>query len=406
LTPAGHPAGIAGTVCGFAGGFRPDDAPGFVVEGGPVGLRRREPGIPNRSDALPFGAWRTGVPRIVQGSNEMTRVAVLGGSGYTALELFRLLLRHPAARIEAVTSRDQEQPKVSSLHPSLAGRLDLTCEPFDPERLVGRVDLAFVCLPHAAAMDSVRPLLERGIRVVDLSADYRLNDPAVYETWYKHRHTDVTNLAGAVYGLPELHGAKIPPARLIANPGCYTSASILGLVPLVKEGLIEPANIIIDAKSGVSGAGRTPKLPYHYPECNESLSPYGVGNHRHTPEIEQELTGVAGRPIEVLFTPHLVPMDRGILATIYTRPVRPVTQAELMTLYRDFYRGKPFVRVVDDLPTTKQTSHTNFCDLTVRVVKDRVLVFSALDNLIKGAAGVAVQNFNLLTDRPETDGLH
>ena len=252
-------------------------------------------------------------------------------------------------------------------------------------------------------------LRNRDVRVIDLSADYRLKDAQVYEDWYGHTHSDPGGLAEAVYGLPELFREKIPPAGLVANPGCYTSTSILALAPLVAEGKIEPTGIVIDAKSGVSGAGRTPKLNTHFPECNESFSAYNVGKHRHTPEIDQILTEVStarGRgPVEVIFTPHLVPMDRGIFATIYAEPVVPVAEHDLMRLYRDFYEACPFVRIVDGLPATKDSAYTNYCDITVRIVRGKIVVLACLDNLIKGAAGVAVQNLNLMFGYPETTAL-
>ena len=336
----------------------------------------------------------------------MTDVAIVGASGYAALELIKILLRHPQARIVAATSRQDENPGLDRLHPSLAGRIDLACSAMDPDGLAETAEIAFLALPHAASMTAAAALRSRGMRVIDLSADYRLKDADVYADWYEHTHTDRPGLEEAVYGLPEIYRAQIPGAKLIANPGCYTSASILGLAPLVAEGRIERSGIIIDAKSGISGAGRSPKLATHYPECNESLSAYGVGRHRHTPEIDQVLSDVAGNPVEVIFTPHLVPMDRGILATIYATPRGgPAEEADLMDLYRRFYAASPFVRVVDRLPATKDSAHSNFCDLTVRVVRGRIVVLSCLDNLIKGASGVAVQNFNLMTGCAETSGL-
>jgi N-acetyl-gamma-glutamyl-phosphate reductase len=338
--------------------------------------------------------------------SKITKVAVVGASGYAALELFRILSRHPGARVTLATSRQDERPRVDALHPSLVGRVDLTCEPFDADRVAAVAEVAFLALPHAASLQAVPGLRERGVRVIDLSADYRLKSAQAYKDWYDHAHTDPAGLAEAVYGLPELFRQRIPGAGLIANPGCYTSTSILALAPLVAEEKIEPAGIIIDAKSGVSGAGRTPKLTTHFPECNESLSAYGVGRHRHTPEIEQVLSGLAGSPIDVIFTPHLVPMDRGILATIYATPRGHATEHDLLALYRDFYRDSPFVRIVGHLPATKDSAHTNFCDITLRVVKGRILVTACLDNLIKGASGVAVQNFNLMTGWHETTALY
>ncbi|WP_437230778.1 N-acetyl-gamma-glutamyl-phosphate reductase [Planctomicrobium sp. SH661] len=334
----------------------------------------------------------------------MIRVAIQGGTGYTALELIRILLRHPHAEITAVTSRSESGP-VSSVHPSLAGRLDLHFTNPGPEELAQIADVCFCCLPHRASMEAIPGLLSAGMKVIDLSADYRLADPAVYEKWYGHVHIDPTRLGATVYGLPELFGPEIPQQSLIANPGCYTSASILALAPLLAAGLIQPQGIIIDAKSGVSGAGRTPKVETLFSECNESLSAYGVGNHRHTPEIEQILTQVAGQTVDLIFTPHLIPMDRGILATIYASPVKEVSQAELLQVLRAFYAGKPFVHVVDHLPRTKDVAGTNYCQITARVVKGKVMIFSVLDNLIKGASGVAIQNFNLMCHFDETLGL-
>jgi N-acetyl-gamma-glutamyl-phosphate reductase len=337
-----------------------------------------------------------------------TGVAIVGASGYAARELIRILLNHPQVRIAAATSRQDESPSLEALHPSLARRIDVNCEPFDAGRIAERASYAFLALPHTASMAVVPELRRHGVRVIDLSADYRLTDAQVYADWYGHPHTDAEGLRSAVYGLPELFREKIPPCELIANPGCYTSTSILALAPLIAEDLIERTGIIIDAKSGVSGAGRSPKLNYHFPECNESFCAYSVGRHRHTPEIEQVLTEVTrgrGDPVEVIFTPHLVPMDRGIFATIYAQPKRPAVEHDLLALYRSFYASSPFIRVVGHLPATKDSAFTNFCDITVRVVKGRILILACLDNLIKGAAGVAVQNLNLMLGCAEETAL-
>ena len=336
----------------------------------------------------------------------MTRVAILGGSGYTALELIRILLRHHGADIVAVTSRQEDTPRVSDLHPVLAGRTNLRGEPFDVDKLLAKgVECVFGCLPHGASMASLSKLLDRGVRVIDLSADYRLRDPNVYAQWYGESHEDLAHLAQAAYGLPEIYGEEIATAQLVANPGCYPQTAILGLAPLVSGKHIELDNIIVDSKSGVSGAGRTPKLTTHFPECNESVAAYSVGQHRHTPEIEQALTDVAGEPVTVLFTPHLIPMDRGIFTTIYAAPHRPQSESGLLELYRTFYAKAPFVRVVDHLPATKFTSGTNYLDVTVRVVRHRIVVLACEDNLIRGASGVAVQNFNRMYGYPEDAGL-
>ncbi|MBY0526084.1 MAG: N-acetyl-gamma-glutamyl-phosphate reductase [Gemmataceae bacterium] len=336
----------------------------------------------------------------------MIKVAILGGSGYTAVELIKILLRHPEAEIVAVASRQEGTLTIAELHPSLTNRIDLRCEPFDADKLVARgVQCAFGCLPHGVSMTTLPALLERGIRVIDLSADYRLRDPNVYAQWYGASHGDLAHLAQAVYGLPEIYGDEIASAHLIANPGCYPQTAILGLAPLVAGKHIDLRSIIVDSKSGVSGAGRTPKLNTHFPECNESVSAYSVGTHRHTPEIEQALTDVAGEPVEVIFTPHLMPMDRGIFSTIYAVPSRPFSEKQLTELYQEYYAKAPFVRLRSSLPATKDSVGSNFLDLCMRVVRGRVVVLAAEDNLVRGASGVAVQNFNRMYGFDERTGL-
>jgi N-acetyl-gamma-glutamyl-phosphate reductase len=335
----------------------------------------------------------------------MVRVGILGATGYTALELMKILLRHPRVEITTLTSRQEGNPHVSSIHPQLMGRLDVSLEDLTPETVASRTECVFSCLPHATSAAMVMKMLETDVRVIDFSADYRLRDAETYAEWYGHKHPDPDRLGKTVYGLPELFGSDIPDSQLVANPGCYTSTSILALAPLLSGGFIESTGIIIDAKSGVSGAGRSPKLTTLYPECNESISAYSVGRHRHTPEIEQILTLSTGRDVQVIFTPHLVPMDRGILCTIYATPTKDATEDQLLDAMREFYADKPFVRIVEHLPATKDVSGTNFCDITVRLVKGRMIVFSCTDNLIKGASGVAVQNFNLMHGFDETTAL-
>ena len=335
----------------------------------------------------------------------MVRIAILGATGYTALESIKLLLRHPHAQITLLTSRQEGKPHISATHPSLTGRLDLCLEDVGPDEVARRCECAFLCLPHAASAEAAKELLARGIRVIDFSADYRLNDAATYRKWYEHEHPDAERLGKTPYGLPELFGAEIPKAQLVANPGCYPTSAIIPLAPLLKAGLVEADDIIVDSKSGVSGAGRTPKLNTHFPECNESISAYSVGKHRHQPEIEQILGRATGKVVQVIFTPHLVPMDRGILTVCYAKPTRSLTEVDAMSCLREFYAGKPFIRVVNHLPGTKDTAHTNFVDVTARIVRGRVLLISAEDNMIKGAAGAAVQNFNLMFGFPETTAL-
>jgi N-acetyl-gamma-glutamyl-phosphate reductase len=335
----------------------------------------------------------------------MTRVAILGATGYSALELIKLLLRHPEAEITTLTSRQEGNPSIASIHPSLVGRLNLDCQDLGPVAVAARADYVFSCLPHGVTAILVPQLLRAGARVIDFSADYRLDSAASYEAWYGEKHADPQRLGHTVYGLPEWFRSQIRDAELVANPGCYPTSAILALAPLLAAGLIEPEGIIVDSKSGVSGAGRTPKLTTLFPECNESLSAYNVGRHRHTPEIEQILTRACGRAANVIFTPHLVPMDRGILSTCYVQPRGEVSEEKLFTALRSRYADEPFVRVVDHLPGTKDSTGTNYCDITVRLVRGKVVLISCLDNLIKGAAGAAVQNFNLMRGFPETTGL-
>ncbi|MGO8691519.1 MAG: N-acetyl-gamma-glutamyl-phosphate reductase [Thermoguttaceae bacterium] len=335
----------------------------------------------------------------------MTRIAILGATGYTALELMKILLRHPNAEMVAVTSRQEGQPPVAMIHPSLHGRLDLRLEDLTAAEVAARAECVFSCLPHGASATVIPLLLDAGARVVDFSADYRLNDAEVYTQWYGQKHPDPDRLGKVVYGLPELFRQEIVPAGLVANPGCYPTSAILPLAPLLKAGVIEATGIIVDSKSGISGAGRTPKLTTLFPECNESMSAYNVGRHRHTPEIEQVLSTAAGSKVEVIFTPQLVPMDRGILTTAYAQPTSTVSEEMVMEILSEFYADEPFVRVVDHLPGTKDSAYSNYCDITARVVRGRVLTISCLDNLVKGASGAAVQNFNLMFGYPETTAL-
>jgi len=335
----------------------------------------------------------------------MTTTAILGATGYTALELIKILLRHPGVEITALTSREETAP-TDRVHPSLSGRLSLPFENLSAKEVADRAECVFSCLPHAASAAVIPEILAAGAKVVDFSADYRLDSPEVFKKWYEIDHPDPGRLGKVPYGMPELFRRQIVSAPLVANPGCYPTTAILPLTPLLRAKLIEPDDIILDAKSGVSGAGRKPKLNTHYPECNESITAYGVGKHRHLPEINQYLSLAAGlskdKPLEVIFTPHLTPMDRGILTVAYARPTRPMTQAECLDAIREFYRNEPFVQVVEHLPATKDVTHTNNCHITARVVGGRVLTIAVIDNLLKGASGSAVQNFNLMFGYDET----
>lgn len=335
----------------------------------------------------------------------MVRVAILGGAGYTAFELIQILLRHPHVEITCLTTRQDDQPHISDLHPSLRDRIDLRLENAAVDEVCERADCIFSCLPHAASAEIVSQYLDRDKRVVDFSADYRLANVEVYERWYKTTHPDPKRVGNVVYGLPELYRDEIKSSQLVANPGCFPTTAILGLAPLLKERLIETEGIIVDSKTGVSGAGRQMKPHLHFPECNESISAYGIGSHRHMPEIDQVLSRSFDASVNVIFTPHLVPMDRGILSTIYARPHRLSKTETLMKLFHETYDQEPFVRVVESAPSTKWTAGTNFCDINVQVVRGMILVTSAIDNLIKGASGAAVQNFNLMHGFEESLGL-
>ena len=339
----------------------------------------------------------------------MLNVAIVGASGYTGLELIRILHCHPEVAVTCLTSEQSAGKRISEVFPTLRGRCDLILENLEPVRVSEKADIIFTALPHKAAMEVVPTFLKLGRKVIDLSADYRLSDPAVYGQWYEP-HLNPANLKKAVYGLPEIRRAKIRGAKLVANPGCYPTSIILGLAPLLKQGLIHPHSIISDSASGVTGAGRSAKVDSLYCEVNEGYKAYGVGGvHRHTPEIEQELSLLAGEPLKVTFTPHLVPMDRGILSTIYAAPLKEMTSADLVRLYAEFYAGEPFVRVLPQgsLPSTAFVRGSNFCDIAplVDARTGRIIIVSAIDNLVKGASGQAVQNMNLVCGFPETTGL-
>lgn len=353
------------------------------------------------------------------------RVAVVGASGYTGGELLRLLAAHPVLDVMLVTSEKSAGQLIGSLFPHLVSAFNraLVLESLIPESIAERADAIFLALPHTKSFQPVQACLAAGKPVVDLSADYRLHDPKAYETWYDTVHPYPDLLRKAVYGLPELHRAAIRTARLVASPGCYPTAAILQLAPLVAHRIVAVDSIVIDAKSGISGAGRTPSLPYHFPEAHESLEAYKIGRHRHTPEIEQELSAlvsrtggsaekesrVQGLPVQVTFAPHLVPMNRGILSTAYGRLQRSMEVAELLALYAGFYKEESFIRLMQE-GASANPSHvrgSNYCDIGVFVDSrtNCVVTTAALDNLVKGAAGQAIQAMNLMLGLPENLGL-
>jgi N-acetyl-gamma-glutamyl-phosphate reductase len=337
-------------------------------------------------------------------------VAIVGVSGYSGAELVRLLARHPHVRLAALGANSEAGKPLSALYPALRG-LDLPLmEKLEPADLQGRAEAAFLALPHTESMKAAPGLLAAGLKVIDLSGDFRLADRAQYQAFYKQEHTQADLLAEAVYGLCEIHGAKVAGARLVANPGCYTTTSILPLYPLLKAGWIGPDGLVIDAKSGVTGAGRKLSQATQFAEVDGNFSAYRVaGAHQHIPEIEQELSAAAGQGVTVTFTPHLLPINRGILVTSYGMMAKAGTEEHLQACLADFYRGKPFARVLQgaELPTLRAVVGTNLIEMAVRLDarSRRVLVFSTTDNLIKGAAGQAVQNLNLMMGWPETAGL-
>lgn len=336
------------------------------------------------------------------------KTAVLGATGYAGIELVRLLSNHPEASIEVLGSKSFAGQPISDVYQNFRHVLEKECTETDLDE-AAKCDVAFTALPHGASKEVIPELIGRGLKVIDLSGDFRYDDAAVYEEWYGEKHSSPELLKESVYGLPELHRDKIRSARLIGNPGCYTTCSILGTAPLLAMGIGETKNIIIDAKSGVTGAGRTTSLPYTFCECTENSKAYKVATHRHTSEIEQELSNIAGEPIMLSFTPHLIPQKRGILATIYVNLNRPSSTEELAEMYREYYKNEFFVRVKPsgELPETKHVAGSNFVDIGIVYDKrlQRAVVVSTLDNIVKGAAGQAVQNMNILFGLDEKTGL-
>jgi N-acetyl-gamma-glutamyl-phosphate reductase len=337
----------------------------------------------------------------------LVKVGIVGATAYTSLELIKILLRHPEVEIAYLGSRREGNLKISDIFPALLNILDIPCTRMVQDEPPKGIDMVFVTLPPVVSMQYVPGFLDAGIKVVDLSADYRFHDKAVYERWYKAEHTDPSGLEAAIYGLPEIFREKIKEAALVANPGCYPTAAIIGLAPLLINDYIDTDDIIIDAKSGITGRGRESNEGTHYCECNENIEAYNVGKHRHTPEIESILSVIGKPETKVCFTPHLVPMNRGILCTTYVKTKKEISNKEIMSIYKDFYSKEPFVRVKTDdkFPKTKDVVNTNFCEVAIRIVDKRAIILSSIDNLIKGAAGQAVQNMNIMYGFNETLGL-
>ncbi|MDO3412061.1 N-acetyl-gamma-glutamyl-phosphate reductase [Saccharibacillus sp. CPCC 101409] len=343
-------------------------------------------------------------------SNGKIKAAIVGATGYGGAELIRLLHHHPYAEVCCVLSSSSGGTPLSASFPHLTNIIELELEAIEPAVLKNKADVVFLATPAGVSAELAPKLLEQGLKVIDLSGDLRLKDGAVYEKWYKRSPAANDMLERAVYGLSDVYGERVSGQPLIANPGCFPTATLLGLIPAVKEGWIDPATIIIDAKTGVSGAGRGTGLGTHYSEINESVKAYKVNAHQHIPEIEQVLTETAGREVVVTFTTHLIPMTRGILSTIYASVDDTRAAQDFIDLYRTFYADRPFVRIRENgiLPATKEVSGSNYCDIGFSVDErtGRVTIVSAIDNMVKGAAGQAIQNLNLMMGWDEAEGLN
>jgi len=354
-------------------------------------------------------------------ANKKVKVAVIGATGYVGIEIVRILQSHPMIEITSVIGQSFVGQKISDVYPNLRGIFDMECSSLDLESLPDKADIFINCLPHGISKDFIPLLLSKGKKIIDHGGDYRYKKVEVYEKWYKTKHELPELLKIAVYGLPELYREAIKDAVLVANPGCYPTCSILGIAPLLKHKLIHTDNIIIDAASGITGAGRKNDLPYSFCESTENFKAYNVASHRHTSEIEQELSLLADKDVLVSFTPHLVPMKRGMLATIYANlnnsfktdtnenDSSDITTADLIKLYREFYKDDKFVRILDEgkLPETKNVAGSNFIDIGIVLDKrlNRIIILSAIDNLGKGASAQAIQNLNIMCGFPEEAGL-
>ena len=336
----------------------------------------------------------------------MIKASIIGASGYSGWELIRLLSNHPDVKLEKVTAASSAGQRVDALYPAFSGRVDLTYESFEDNHLDG-ADVAFVALPSGEAMRIVPELLQQVKRVIDLGGDFRLPSAEMYERYYKHTHSTPELLGTAVYGLPELNAKLIAGACFIANPGCYPTSAILTLLPALRNGLIQHNGIVINSLSGVSGAGRSASLELSFAEVNENIRAYKVGTHQHIPEIQSVLSAAAGEPVEVSFVPHLVPITRGIYTTVHAQLDGEMDIKAVRDVYTKFYADAPFVRVKQQIPQIKDVVYTNYCDIGIVVEErtNRLIIISVIDNLIKGAAGQAIQNMNIMFGLPEKTGL-
>ncbi len=339
----------------------------------------------------------------------MIKVGIIGATGYTGGELIRILSKHPEVEITAITSRSNEGKKLEEIFYSFNGWNGPVFTGSDSPDAVAGCDVVFLAVPHGAAMDIAAELLKNGQRVIDLGADFRFRDYQVYESWYKHSHSQRELTNTAVYGLPELYRKEIRTARVIGNPGCYPTSIILGLYPLIKKDIIDLSRIIADSKSGVSGAGRKSESSYNFSELFGNFKAYSLPAHRHTPEIEQELSLIAGEEVKISFTPHLLPVARGILSTLHLSLKQTITTTEVEDIFAETYQGEPFIKLIKapSLPELKGVVGTNCCHISVRVDErtKQLIVVTVIDNMVKGAAGQAVQNMNLMCKFPETMGL-
>ena len=338
----------------------------------------------------------------------MIKVGILGATGYAGQQLVWILRNHPQCEIIFLNSHNYTKNQYSEVYNNYSGLLEDTCINLEEaESKLPLINVLFIALPHGKSFDIVKKALAQGIKVIDLGADYRLKSAEVYKRWYGLEHEYKNALKDASYGLVELNRESIKKASLVANPGCYPTASILSLCPLLKHEMINPDSIIIDAKSGITGAGRTANISNLFTECNDSVKAYGIGSHRHTPEIEQELSNIYEEDITLSFTPHLIPMNRGILTTCYAKLNTKINTEELKEIYKSFYKDEYFVKIIENLPETRWVRGSNLCHIGVRVDSrtNRVIIVAAIDNLIKGAAGQAVQNMNVMFNLKETTGL-
>jgi N-acetyl-gamma-glutamyl-phosphate reductase len=336
----------------------------------------------------------------------MLNIGIIGASGYAGEELIDILLHHPEVRINYLAAKLQKSQAITEIFPRFKEKTNLICnKDVDLKEVCKKCDLVFLALPHTVSMGFVPKLLGAGKKVIDLSADYRLKDISAYEKFYGSRHKDKARIKEAIYGLPEIYRNRIKSAKLIANPGCYPTVSLLALAPLLAFNLAEPESIIIDAKSGVTGAGRKAAMDFFFSEINEDFRAYKVNAHQHMPEINQELSFLANKKIGVSFVPHLLSVNRGILATIYADKNKKskMQSQNLVALYKKFYKNEPFVRIKEEneFPGLKDVQQTNFCDIGIQEGKDKAIIIAAIDNLLKGASGQAVQNMNIMCDFPE-----